>query len=253
MLAEVMYAVERVKPLLKSKNVYYKIGLEYVLEMLLMNGRRSLLRLMKCIDYYRVVEYTIAVNILAPLNEKRILDIGSLDTVFSLYLASKGAEIYCIDIDKKVYELNKDANKFRIKNLKARIMDATELKFPNNYFDAVTAISTIEHILPLKNGDTLAMKELSRVLKIGGIAVITIPYNEKYQEMWRYHSVYGKYLMRRYNIKSIKERLIKPSNLLLKKILYFCDDINFCNIWYKLLTVNNRHNETLRHRHKIRQ
>jgi len=61
------------------------------------------------------------------------------------------------------------------------------MPFPDNYFDRVVAVSTIEHIglgayndPNYNNGDFIAMMELTRVLKKGGKMLITLPFGAKH-------------------------------------------------------------------------
>jgi len=51
------------------------------------------------------------------------------------------------------------------------VMDLTELKFNNSYFDAVICNHVLEHI----KDDTKAIKEISRVLKPDGWAILQVP------------------------------------------------------------------------------
>jgi len=231
------YIVGRVREMITEKNLKTNI-FHTQRELIILNSKLGMLRVLKGIDYYRMIEYPVAYNLLEIENHSgsKVLDIGSLDSIFPLFLASKGnTEVTTIDINPRVKVLERYAKRLGINNLKVEIQDVRCLRYPSNYFDRITAISTIEHILPSKDGDVKAMKEISRVLKPGGIAVITIPYKDKYQETWRFHPIYGKYLMRSYNEKAIMKRLIEPLDLLLKKILYFCEDTNFSKIWYKSL------------------
>ena len=50
-------------------------------------------------------------------------------------------------------------------------MDATDLKFDNNYFDIVIAKEIIEHLPDAKK----AIRETFRVLKPGGVLIVTSP------------------------------------------------------------------------------
>lgn len=51
-------------------------------------------------------------------------------------------------------------------------MDATKLTFPDESFDKIVSLHTIEHIPDLKK----AFKEMERVLKPGGMAVLSYPF-----------------------------------------------------------------------------
>ncbi|KUO42817.1 MAG: hypothetical protein APU95_02345 [Hadesarchaea archaeon YNP_N21] len=198
-------------------------------ELLKLNLRLGFKNVLTGVDYYRMIEYPIAATLLNLKKRHKVLDIGSLVSIFPLYLGSKGVYVYAIDINEKVKKLEVHAKKLGI-NLKTTILDATNLHYPDNSFDRVTAISTIEHILPIENGDIKAMKEIGRVLKDGGLAVITVPYGKGFSVERRVP-----FMARRYNKETIYSRLIEPSGLFPLKIFYFCDDFGFGKIWYKLL------------------
>ncbi len=57
--------------------------------------------------------------------------------------------------------------------------DAAELPFTDGSFDIVTALDVIEHL----DSDVAALRELNRVLRPGGIAVISVP---AYPLLWTY-------------------------------------------------------------------
>ncbi len=53
-------------------------------------------------------------------------------------------------------------------------MDLTDLKYADEYFDAVFCSHVLEHIVD----DRVAMKEIYRTLKKGGWAILNVPYNQ---------------------------------------------------------------------------
>jgi len=122
----------------------------------------------------RIVEHPLVFRIL-KLTKGRILDIGCCESKLIIELASLGYEAY--GIDQKDYSLLHPNFHF----IKADIM---KMPFPDNFFDCITAISTIEHIgfgiygdpIIEKGGDKKAITEMKRVLKKGGRMLITMPY-----------------------------------------------------------------------------
>ena len=90
------------------------------------------------------------------------------------------------------------------------------IPYPENYFDKIFSISVLEHI-PY-DGDTEALKQILRVLKPGGIAVITLPAFRNYIEEWiSSKSFYWKsvtnangavFYQRKYDLQTIYSRLL---------------------------------------------
>ena len=72
-----------------------------------LNLRFGLVRALKGLDYYRVIEYSLTFILLSLRKGDRILDLGSSDSIFPIYLAAKGCETFTIDINRKVGELRK--------------------------------------------------------------------------------------------------------------------------------------------------
>ena len=132
----------------------------------LFNGRRYLRRIIAGIDYYRCLEDSLVFKNLELISGLTLLDIGSGTTIFPLFAASKGVQVLATDIDDSVLKLIKIAEKIGITNFRAEIHDVRGLTYPDDYFDRVSAISTLEHIP--NGGDSIAIKEMSRVLKKGG-------------------------------------------------------------------------------------
>jgi len=103
---------------------------------------------------------------------KCILDIGCAEGFITSFLSQPPAYVVGIDLDRS------------IKIAKSKVRDAdfiyatiTHLPFRDKCFDAVTLLEILEH-LPnpiLKDG----IKKVDRVLKPGGILLISVPYKEQ--------------------------------------------------------------------------
>ena len=94
---------------------------------------------------------------------KRMLNVGCGDSLLSGELARRGYE--CYNMDLICYPLSKQLPIFLQCDIK-------NLPFQNSSFDQITAISTLEHI---HGDDGVLMKELNRVLKDGGLLLVTMP------------------------------------------------------------------------------
>lgn len=102
----------------------------------------------------------------------KILDIGCADGVFTnvILQKSKAKKIIGIDVLKKSVDWAKLHWK-QNKKLEFRVGNAHELKFPSNSFDAVFALEVMEHVPKPQ----VVLKEVKRVLKKGGYAVMLVP------------------------------------------------------------------------------
>lgn len=167
----------------------------------------------------RPLEYSFVWSYLAPLvllpNAYRynikILDVGGAESRLAKTLAELGFDTTVIDIAEVDYQ-------------PARFVKADLLvyEFPDETFDIIIAISTLEHVgLPCygqrhidERGDVITMEKMHRWLKPHGLAVITLPYGKPHHPPT---------FERVYNKESLKERIISDKwNVL--KMDYGCDD-----------------------------
>ena len=115
---------------------------------------------------------------------RKVLDVGTGwgDCLIPLAkrIDSKG-DIIGIDIDESaVIKTKSELNKHSLTNVRAEIMDATELKFQNDYFDVITCgfigfdrYYNFENNKLLPNQNNALMKEVYRVLKRSGTFILS--------------------------------------------------------------------------------
>jgi len=112
-------------------------------------------------------------NLVNPKEGERILDIGCADGAMMVYCGLLGSEVYGIDICPEFIEkANKYLSKYIIKG-KAVLGDAKNINFPENYFDKIVSSDFFEHLSQEDN--ILVLKEIKRVLRPGGIAIVKTP------------------------------------------------------------------------------
>lgn len=104
---------------------------------------------------------------------KKVLEIGVGQGTDLWQFAKNGADCFGIDITKKHLELTKENFKVRGGQVSLKECDAKEIDFPDNTFHCVYSFGVLHHILEIKK----CFKEIQRVLKPGGIAMVGL-YNK---------------------------------------------------------------------------
>jgi len=186
------------------------------------------------VDYVRSVEFPLVFQHLGLERGGRLLDVGSAQSHFPLYVASRtDTTVVALDASPWVLWQKETEARFirrgivRPDRLRVLIADARDTSLADGAFDYISLISAIEHIEG--DGDSVAIQELARVLKPGGRIVLTVPYNyERYRDFWveddTYTSVYRGtklFYQRHYDDDALTKRLIAPSGLQLSKKLIF--------------------------------
>jgi len=129
----------------------------------------------------------------------RLLDLGCGGGRHAFEAARRGAQVVATDTDRS--ELEQVSALFAAMaeageipsgaSASTVIGDATRLPFPDGAFDKIIAAEVLEH-LP---SDQIAMNEIARVLRPGGVAAVTVPAWLPERVCWRlsddYHNTPG--------------------------------------------------------------
>lgn len=169
-------------------------------------------------NYVRIVELPLALQLLDTSPQDRIVDLSS-PKLLSLYLAANGWRHLTIsDIDDYFIEdFRRFAALFR-QEFDLQIIDARRIPLKDASLDKAFSISVFEHIPEM--GDRQAVQEVARVIKPGGVFVLTLPAFREYVEEWKTSSSYwdshsvkspdGKvFFQRRYDAAALAERFGK--------------------------------------------
>jgi SAM-dependent methyltransferase len=134
-------------------------------------------------NYVRIIELPLTLQLLNPRRTDRILDVSS-PKLLALYLARRGfGNTVAADLEEYFVGDFDIYRKYCGTLIDTSVFDAAKIiPFPNDHFDKIFSISVLEHIP--NGGDILAVKEMLRVLKPGGSIVITLPAFPVYTEEW---------------------------------------------------------------------
>jgi SAM-dependent methyltransferase len=181
----------------------------------LLAGRLGWKDWLKRLDLYRYLEYAAVLQALGLWPGAFILDVGSSNSLLPIYLATQGYAVLSVDIDdcrlkqQRKRLLRLEGKLFPTGRLHFEHQDARAFTLKNNTFDCVTAISVLEHIPD--EGDKEAVREMARVVKPGGLVIITVPYGTKYFQGRPPQTTAA--TQRVYSESALAERLAKPSLL----------------------------------------
>jgi SAM-dependent methyltransferase len=130
----------------------------------------------------------------------KILNVGVATGATSQLLSNFG-EVTSVEYDQDCIDFVK--TKIDIPIIKGDIL---ALDFVDDTFDLVCALDVVEHV----ENDQLAAKELTRVCKVGGSIVITVP---SFQSLWGQHDIINHHY-KRYRRFELQE-LFKSKNELI--------------------------------------
>ena len=209
----------------------------------------GLKRIIHPVGYWRYPVFKLITQYIKKQNNLKVLDIGSPKLIALYFSIIKRFKVYATDIQdpeifsawqnyyKDFFLWKKPANR----NLfTPEFQDARSLSYPSNYFDLVYSVSVLEHIVG--DGDSTAIKEVERVLRPGGTAIIEVPFAIKEYETYLNNDVYERkyiqkpiFYQRHYDSKTIYTRIINSSSkLAVKKIYIFQERVAFEKMLQKI-------------------
>ena len=120
----------------------------------------------------RPVEYMFVLKHLIESNSLSVLDVGTGRNAFTATLEHCRFNVISTDLKGEYWSTFSNRHVHVVKN------DITKSKYPSSSFDAITCISTLEHIPNF----SLAVSEMVRMLKPSGVLILTFPYSRVFCE-----------------------------------------------------------------------
>jgi SAM-dependent methyltransferase len=180
----------------------------------------GLKRLALPVSYWRSVEFAYVWRQLETPPGARILDLGSPKDLASMLARRRGHEVVATDILPEAIELSRRYARGQGLDgdgpgrVRSEVQDGRALTYADGSFDAAYSVSVLEHIPD--RGDTAAIRELIRVVRPGGLVVVTVPYDVRYRETFVEGPVYERrpvgservFFERHYDRGTLAERLL---------------------------------------------
>jgi SAM-dependent methyltransferase len=164
---------------------------------------------------YQVVRDVLVRHVPALEREPLLLDLGCGPGNF-LDVVGEMARVCGSDYSADALEFCRERGYHRLFRA-----DFHGLPVRGDSFDLITAIDVIEHL----QHDRLAVNELARVLRPGGVVVLTVP---AFRVLWGDHDdLYGH--LRRYRVGEVR-RLLRDAGLEVLKASYF-EPLFFAPLW----------------------
>jgi SAM-dependent methyltransferase len=154
----------------------------------------GLRRVVLPVSYWRAAEFAYVWSQLRQSPGSRILDVGSPKDLAAMLARHRGCEVVATDILPEAIRLSQ--RYASAQGLEGRgpgrvhseVQDGRALPYADCSFDAAYSVSVLEHIPD--DGDSLAIRELIRVVRPGGLVVVTVPFDRRYRETFVKGPVY---------------------------------------------------------------
>lgn len=189
-------------------------------------------------DYCRYCEVDLVTGALSERQIHSLLDVGCAGTLFPYYVGRlfPNARILGVDSEENLTLAPSEMTRMAARLDAARRVrlfpaDAKRLPLQDGRLDAVTAISVLEHVR--ENGDTEAVREMARVVRPGGLIAFTVPMSARGVEQEADPSC--EFFIRRYDERSLAERLIRPARPQSVRVQYFGEGAIPYSRWYLAL------------------
>ena len=180
----------------------------------------GLKRLALPVSYWRSMEFAYACRQLGEPPGARVLDVGSPKDLAAMLARHRGYEVVATDILPEAVTLSQ--RYARAQGLEGQgpgrvhseVQDGRALTYADASFDAAYSVSVLEHIPDA--GDSVAIRELARVVRPGGLIVVTVPFDRAYRETFVEHDVYERqrvgseavFFERHYDRETLTRRLL---------------------------------------------
>jgi len=180
----------------------------------------GLKRLVLPVSYWRTAEFSYVWEQLAAVPGMRVLDLGSPKDLALFLARDVGCEVVAVDILESAINVSRRYAAATGRDgsgpgrLRSEVQDGRALPYLDSSFDAAFSVSVLEHIPD--DGDSLALRELVRVVRPGGVIVVTTPFDLRHRDTFVERTVYERssergdpvFFERHYDHATLRSRLL---------------------------------------------
>ena len=123
------------------------------------------------IKYIQLYRFKTIANLLGNSNYEKLLEMGTGSGIFLPELARHCEKIFAMDIHPHFENIENLLNYYNVKEFDVKSQNIEKTDYPDDYFDAIVAVSVLEFVVDLD----AALNEIKRILKKDGIFLTICP------------------------------------------------------------------------------
>jgi ubiquinone/menaquinone biosynthesis C-methylase UbiE len=128
------------------------------------------------IKYIQLYRFKTIVRLLGKKVYPNLLEVGTGSGIFLPQLSLHCEKLYASDIHPYLDNIENLLKHFKVNNFELKSQNIQETDYPDNFFDAIVAVSVLEFVDDLQ----AAITEIKRILKKDGVFITICPMNSRF-------------------------------------------------------------------------
>lgn len=154
--------------------------------------------------------YAVAAELVAG---KTVLDIACGEGYGTALLAEKALHITGVDIEKTV--VDRARTKYTIPNIRFETGAVEKIPAPDHSFDVVVSFESLEHT----DQQDAMLQEIKRVLKPGGLLILSTPEKKNYSDKTGYQNPFHKKELYRHELEALLKKYFIRHDILAQQMI----------------------------------
>lgn len=127
------------------------------------------------IKYIQLYRFKKIIKLMGDNHFQKLLEIGTGSGIFLPELARHTEKLYALDKHPHTDKITYMLERYKINNFEISSQSVEKTNYPDNYFDAIVAVSVLEFVDDINK----AVTEIKRILKKDGFFYTICPMNSK--------------------------------------------------------------------------